>query len=102
MGQLLLQIYKKVIQHENYISLILERPPHKTKEALSFAEHSYLIQVEGITAECMDVDIAVPPSGVDHALAAAAIVPSDPLVEGQLGALDQPLANTLVHKHKGR
>ena len=75
----------------------MELPPHKTKEALSFAVHSYLIQVEGIPAECMDVDVAVPPAGVDHALAAVAIVPSDPLVEGELGALDQPLADTLLH-----
>ena len=46
----------------------------------------------------MDVDVAVPPAGVDHALTAvAAAVPSDLLVEGELGALDQPLADTLVH-----
>ena len=43
----------------------------------------------------MDVDVAVPPAGVDHALST---VPSDLLVEGELGALDQPLADTLVHK----
>ena len=49
----------------------------------------------------MDVDVAVPPAGVDHALTAvAAAVPSDLLVEGELGALDQPLADTLVHKSR--
>ena len=45
----------------------------------------------------MDVDVAVPPASVDYALTAAAAVPSDLLVEGELGALDQPLADTLVH-----
>ena len=45
----------------------------------------------------MDVDVAVPPASVDHALTAAAAVPSDLLVEGELGALDQPLADILVH-----
>ena len=54
----------------------------------------YLVQVEGRAAEGVDVDVAVPLAGVNGV--AGVVVGDDLLVEGELGSLDQPLADALL------
>ena len=54
----------------------------------------YLVQVEGRAAEGVDVDVAVPLAGVNGV--AGIVVGDDLLVEGELGSLDQPLADALL------
>ena len=55
----------------------------------------YLVQVERRVGESVNVDVAVPPAGVDDAAAtaAAAAVVGELLVEGEFAPLDQPLAH---------
>ena len=54
----------------------------------------YLVQVEGRAAEGVDVDVAVPLAGVNGMT--GVVVGDDLLVEGELGSLDQPLADALL------